>query len=140
MKPDKVITKPTIRTVQNIKKKIATPKPTQKPTVPAIKEFRLQTLFEIGLRSSKYVFLQTAIFKISFHWLPDEFFNYYLQQSDYFLDEANKFIRSRSILGKPLEEQYEITRELDMNDIETKYAKDDGEAREIMKSWKMGKI
>ena len=34
------------------------------------------------------------------------------------LDDANRFIRMNSLRGKPLEIQYESTRELDMNAIE----------------------
>ena len=40
------------------------------------------------------------------------------------LDEANKFIRSNIIHGKPLEQQYERTRETDMNAIERRVFSD----------------
>ena len=40
------------------------------------------------------------------------------------LDEANKFIRSNIIRGKPLEQQYERTRETDMNAIERRVFSD----------------
>ncbi|XP_004206768.2 uncharacterized protein LOC100206861 isoform X1 [Hydra vulgaris] len=100
-------TKSETRKTTQFKPKPKSEKPKKtKTTLPPIKEFRLQALLEIGLKSN----------------------------------EANKFIRSRSILGKPLEEQYEITRESDMNYIETKHAKDDGESRESMKAWRMNKI
>ena len=39
--------------------------------------------------------------------------------TDLFLDDANRFIRMNTVKGKPLEVQYESTRELDMDLIES---------------------
>ena len=46
--------------------------------------------------------------------------------TDLFSDDANRFIRMKSLKGKPLEVQYESTRELDMDQIE----------RELIGKWK----
>ncbi|XP_057306012.1 uncharacterized protein LOC130644424 [Hydractinia symbiolongicarpus] len=54
-------------------------------------------------------------------------------------NEANKFIRSNYIKGKPLEQQYEKTREADMIAIENKILRDTEKIRKMINAAKQKK-